>query len=336
MTSQTPYEQIKFINDVIKDREDKKQPTFFSVKVERYGELTPMVNKEPGGNFYETILQYLTKYELSALIIELYSGKSHNVREPFQQFRLIIKKAPVITMGSTDNSIDIPVTHSETVISPEKHFFGMAEKERQVMMLEFDIKRLSYENEELRRKLKKKKKLIAELETEIGKTEKEKKDSLGNVTLGYIGANALEQFVKSDVGSGLLGIFKGKAGELGNTQTPPPQSNQSEQKSTATVMTDKEKPLSENEKIRKQLINYITSFLEKSNDTVLRAYYELLIELGSDTQLLLSITDQVKNYLSKQSSSMEKEMKSNINTHNNSPIQETENEDEQENFNDSS
>lgn len=66
MTTQTPYEQIRFINDAIKDRQEKNQATFFSVKLDRLGALTPLATKENGASFYETIIQYLTKYDMSA------------------------------------------------------------------------------------------------------------------------------------------------------------------------------------------------------------------------------------------------------------------------------
>lgn len=318
MATQTPYEQIKFINDVIKDRQDKNQPTFFSVKVERYGEVTPMVNKEQGANFYETILQYLTRYELSALIIELYNGKAHNIKDPFQQFKLILKKSTDISLGLSNNADDIKLSPTEMVISPEKHFFTMAEKERQVMLLEFDLKRLQYENEELKRKNKKKKNYIAQLETELGRTEKDKKNSLGNVSFGMIGANAIESFAKSSFGLAVLkNVFGAKeeflSGLLGEAATNLPPVN--ETKSTASVITNSEplqeekQPLTENEKIRNGIKKSITDFLDKLNDGVLRNYFELVQLLGSDTETIQSILLQIKAYREKQKAFIEQKMK---------------------------
>ncbi|MBA2612944.1 MAG: hypothetical protein H0U95_13305 [Bacteroidetes bacterium] len=335
MATLTPYEQIKFINDVIKDRQDKNQPTFFSVKVERYGEVTPMVNKEQGANFYETILQYLTRYELSALIIELYNGKAHNIKDPFQQFKLILKKSSDISLGNSDKNNDIQLTTTETIISPEKHFFTMAEKERQVMLLEFDLKRLQYENEELKRKNKKKKNYIAQLESELGKTEKDKKNSLGNVSFGMIGANAIESFAKSSFGLAILKKVFGANEEmlnglLGINVTNKEETN--EPKSIATVITTSEnpqeqkEPLTENEKIRITIKKFITEFLDKSDDTVLRSYYELVQLLGSDMETLQSILNQVKEYREKQKAFIEQKIKSSSNKNEGSEIKEDEEE----------
>lgn len=345
MATQTPYEQIKFINDVIKDRQDKNQPTFFSVKVERYGEVTPMVNKEQGANFYETILQYLTRYELSALLIELYNGKAHNIKDPFQQFKLVLKKSTDISLGNINNNDDLKITASETVISPEKHFFTMAEKERQVMLLEFDLKRLQYENEELKRKNKKKKNYIAQLENELGKTEKDKKNSLGNVSFGMIGANAIESFAKSSFGLAVLkNVFGAKeeflSGLLGEGVVNSTPSDQT--KSTASVITSnepvqEEKPsLTENEKIRNTIKKSITDFLDKVDDSVLRNYYELIQLLGSDTETIQSILLQIKAYREKQKAFIEKKMKNSSKQNEGSENEESENEDDESELDDTS
>ncbi len=340
MSSQTPYEQIRFINDVIKDRQEKNQPTFFSIKLDRFGALTPLATKESGATFYETIIQYLTKYDISALIVELYNGKSHNVKDPFQTFKIVVKRNAEVS-GLCD-SPELKVTPSETVITTEKHFFSMAEKERQVMMLEFDIKRLQYENEELKKKNKKKKNYIAELEAELGKTETAKKNSLGNISLGLAGANALESFAKSSFGLGILkNVFGMKeetlSGLLGSElsqgeQTPP------ETKSTASLITKSEEkpaakaPQTKEEKYRAEIKTFINQFLDSCNDQTLRTYYELIQYLGADLETLQSVLTQVKSYREKQKAAI----RQNINTSVNSNIQGTNNGSDDTDLNDTS
>lgn len=309
MSVQSPYEQIRFINDVIKDRSAKNEKTFFSVKLERMGVVTPLVNKEDGNVFYETIIQYLTRYDLSALIIELYHGKSHNVREPFQVIKIAIKRSQDLTLGNTDKNT-VEFVESETLINPEKHFFTMAEKERANIMLEFRIKQLEWENEILKKKNKKKKQHIEELEKELDKTEKSKKHSLGNVTLGNVTANALSTFAKSEFGIGILkNVFGAKQevlnGLLGldENHSEKAEGESNEEKSTATIVTEnkegqetkKEKEkLSESDKIRLQIIKYINDFLLNADDAVLRLYYELVVLIGKDTALLQKIYLQLK------------------------------------------
>jgi hypothetical protein len=208
------------------------------------------------------------------------------------------------------------VTPAETVITTEKHFFTMAEKERQVMMLEFDIKRLQYENEELKKKNKKKKKYIEELEAELGKTEKEKKNSFGNLSLGLAGANALESFAKSSFGMGLLkGVFGAKPemlnGLLGNEESKPKE--ETETKSTASIITPEKTPQTKEEQIRSEIKKFIIQFLDASSDTTLRLYYELMQYLGADNQLLASVLQNIKAYRQSQKSANPKQMNGNAN-----------------------
>lgn len=317
MAQQTPYDQIRFINDAIKDRQEKNQATFFSVKLERFGALTPLATKEPGENFYETIIQYLTRYDITAIIVELFNGKSHNVKDPFQTFKIVVKRSAEVN-GLCDEP-ELKVSPAETVITTEKHFFTMAEKERQVMMLEFDLKRLQYENEELKKKNKKKKHYIEELEAELGKTEKAKKQALGNVSLGLVGANALEGFAKSTFGLGILkNVFGMKEdtlnGLLGLEENTSTAGTTNEPKSTASIITKQEEPVKEpqtkEEKFRAEIKNFINQFLDSCNDKTLRLYYELIQYLGADTETIESVLKQIKSYREKQQAAFKEKMKS--------------------------
>lgn len=297
MSGQSPYEQVRFIRDVIKDRTDKSQPTFFSVKLESFGSLTPLVDKEQGSLFYDTIIQYLMRYDLSALVVELYRGKSHNIKEPFQSFRILIKRSPNVNLSGFEKREDLIHANAETIISPEKHFQSMATKE-------FDLLRLQYENDVLKKKNKKKKEYIKQLERELQKAEKEKANSLGNVTLSTVASGAMEKFARSQFGIGLLKDVFGAKDEVinGLLGTETEEGNVEEKKSTATIVKkdtpEKEEPknLSENEKIRLQILKQITSLLESSDDAVLRLYYELILLIGKDLSLLQSLFMQIKKY----------------------------------------
>jgi len=293
MSAQTPYEQVRFIRDVIKDRTDKSQPTFFSVKLESFGNVTPLVDKEQGSLFYDTIIQYLMRYDLSALIVDLFHGKSHNIKDPFQSFRIQIKRSPNVSLSGIDKKENVELTQSETIISPEKHFHTLATKE-------FDLLRLQYENDVLRKKNKKKKAYIKELEAELAKSEKEKTGGIGNVALGSVASNAIEKFARSQFGIGLLkNVFGAKDEVLQGLLGAGTEETQTEEtKSTATLIkkSEEEKQLTGDEKIRYQLKKHIIQFLEKSDDATLRLYYEIILLIGGDVQLLQSIFMQIKKY----------------------------------------
>lgn len=290
MLTQNPYEQIKFIRDVIKDRADKSQPTFFSVELESFNNVTPLVEKEPGSMFYDTLIQYLTRYDVAAIIIKLYHGKSHNIKEPFQTFRIVLKKSPNVSLSGIEKKDDSLALHQEAIISPEKHFQTLAENN-------FNLLRLQYENDVLKKKNKKRKNYIIELEATISKMEKEKEKSLGNVALGSVASNALENFAKSNFGIALLkNVFGAKdeaiKGLLGTYQTRPAQEEAPTSK--ASIIKEEPKPETENEKTRRQIIEAIADFLPKTDDGTLRLYYELIRLIGTDIKLLQRVYLTVK------------------------------------------
>lgn len=292
MSTQSPYEQIKFIRDVIKDRTDKAQATFFSVELESFGTVTPLVEKENGALFYDTVIQYLTRYDIAALIIKLYHGKSHNIKEPFQVIRVPIKKAPAMSLMGADKKQGIEHLQQETIISPEQHFQKLAENQ-------FNLLRLQYENDVLKKKNKKKKAYIQELEKEIARHEKEKKGGLGNVTLGNVASNALENLAKSNFGIAMLKnvfgandeVIQGLTGEIKEAKPALPEEN-----SKASIVVKEEKPLTETERIRKEIIRTIVEFLEKSDDGLLRLYYEFIQAVNNDTKLLQALYLQAKKH----------------------------------------
>ncbi len=304
MNTQSPYEQIRFIHDVIKDRKDKNQSTFFSVKLVRLDKVTPLVDKETGDTFYETIIQYLTRYDVSALIIELYHGKAHNIKEPIDKYTIQLKRNSDLGSISIIPKEEVQVTQTESVVSTEKHYAGLFEKERGLLMLEFELKRLQLEHDELKKKYKKKKQYIEELEAELDTKEKQKKHSLGNVSLGLVASNALEGFAKSNFGIGILkNVFGAKEevlnGLLGldENSTNNEENKEPEQNSTATIITkpkQENKPQSEQEKIRQYIIKQITDFMNDLDDGSLRLYYEIIQLIGKDQTKLQQVYSALK------------------------------------------
>ncbi|MDP2385685.1 MAG: hypothetical protein Q8M29_04900 [Bacteroidota bacterium] len=302
MNSQKPYEQIRFINDVIKDRKDKNQSTFFSVKLDIGGKETPLVDKETGDTFYETIIQYLTRYDIHAILIELYHGKAHNIKEPLQSFRIPLRRSSDMSLGIIQKE-DIPLTPAESVVTAERHFSGIMEKERQILFLDFEVRKLQNEVEELKKKNKKRKQYIEQLESEIGKTEKAKKHSLGNVSLGLVASNALESFAKSNFGIGILkNVFGAKEEVLNGLLGLDEQKEQTEknrepeQKASATLITKTKEPepQTEEEKIRRAVLKQLNEFLNSLDNGTLRLYFEVVKLIGTDQPKLQQVYTALK------------------------------------------
>jgi len=301
MNTQSPYEQIRFIHDVIKDRKDKNQSTFFSVKLVRGDKVTPLVDKETGDTFYETIIQYLTRYDVSAIMVELYHGKAHNIKDPIDKYTIQLKKSSDLGITYTPKE-EMQVTQAESVVSTEKHYAGLFEKERGLLMLEFELKRLQLEHEELKKKYKKKKQYIVELEEELEGKEKQKKNSLGNVSLGLVASNALEGFAKSSFGIGILkNVFGAKEevlnGLLGLDVNDTSTNEAPEQNSQASIIskpTGETKPQTEQEKVRQYVIKQITDFMNSLDDGSLRLYYEIIQLIGKDQKKLQQVYSALK------------------------------------------
>ncbi len=194
-------------------------------------------------------------------------------------------------------------------MSSEKHFTSVLERERQILNLDNDLRRLTTENEELRKKNKKKKDYILELETEIEKIEKGKKNSLGNISLGIVASNAFENLAKSEFGLGLLkGIgMKQEAinGLLGIDIRETIENKTPEEHSTATIITKPktESPtkdkntsnLTKEEKARQFVLKHINDTMISADDTILRLYYELVVMLGKNLLKLQQVYVAVKH-----------------------------------------
>lgn len=300
METRSPIDTINFIERVIKDRGLKKQATFFTIKLENGDSITPMTGREEGSTFKDSVIGYLTGYNVNALIVELFSGKSPSVKGPFEKHRIALNRTGEVSISGVRN--DFEITPAETVISPDKYINSVLLRERQITDLITRNTLLEKERDELKQKNKKKKKKIEELETELGRQERAKNKSFGNITLGNVASNALESFAKSDFGIGLLkNVFGAKQdvinGLLGIDQDS---ETTTEQKTKATVVIEKEpeikKELSQEEKIRLEIIKHIRDFLKGSNDAVLRLYYELINLMRDDVALLQSIYSQVKAF----------------------------------------
>ena len=85
-----PSAQFDYIGDIIKEREQKSLPTYYTISIEQYDKTTPVAEKEEGyENFKKQILKYTSDYNLTSITIFLFSGKSRNVKA-FQTFKLEI------------------------------------------------------------------------------------------------------------------------------------------------------------------------------------------------------------------------------------------------------
>lgn len=318
-TEKTPSELIDHIADLIKERESKELPTYYTISIEQYEKTTPVAEKEAGyENFKKQIQKYIANYQLTAIMVLLFSGKSRNNKHPFQSFKISLKKQnPPIVLGSNMEVEPTPeVQQLDSSIPVGRYYDEKFELQMRIMRTELEktnlVERLAHLQERYEDKLKEQEERIADklksyeeeieelesqiedFENEIRKGEKEKHNSFGNVALGSIGARIVETFAKSDMGAGvlkgLLGTegYSNLQGHLAGIENPAETSEPP--KDTARIITA---PANDP---RQNTFTYIQKVCDDLPDSHLRMLYDIC-EMGQknigDLQVLWNVCQQI-------------------------------------------
>lgn len=323
----TPSEIIDYIGDIIKEREQKSLPTFYTISIEQYERTTPVAEKEEGyDNFKKQVMKYMSDYNLTALIVQLYSGKSRNVRTPFQTFKVPLKKQnPTIILGGIEkNSSDAQQLDSSIPVG--RYYDEKFELQMRIMRIEMEKQNLTerliqlterYEDKlkeqdsrntekikSLEQEIKDLEQDIEDFEKEISKNEKDKHNSFGNVALGSISARAIEGFAKSSMGTGLLKGLLGDAGYetlQGHLAGIENEKTETLEKPTARIITE---PATNSTDPRALALNYIQKVGENLPDMYLRMLYDIA-EMAQkniqDLQVIWNVLQQIKQQRAKAS-----------------------------------
>ena len=303
----TPSEVIDHIADIIKEREQKNLPTFFTISIEQFEKTTPVAEKEKGyENFKQQVLKYMTDYQLTAIGVKLYSGQSRNSVKPFQEFKVqLVKTKPNVVFSTKGSTQESNIEQLESAVPLHRYYDEKFELQMRIMRIEMDKQTLServlqlterYEDkikeQELRfvEKLKlietEKQELedeIKDYEKEIAKNEKDKHNSFGNIALGSISSRAIENLAKSDLGTGVLKSLLGDAGyqtlqgHLAGIESD--KQNSEPQKETARIITQTN-PTDP----RQVALNFIQAVAEKLPDMYLRMLYDIADMSQKNTQ----------------------------------------------------
>lgn len=318
----TPSEIIDYIGDIIRERENKSLPTFYTISIEQYEKTTPVAEKEEGhDNFKKQVLKYMSDYNLTAITVQLFSGKSRNVKTPFQTFKVQLKKQnPTIILGGIEKNTS-EVQQLDSSIPVSRYYDEKFELQMRIMRIELEkqtltdrivqlteryedklkeqdsrngeaVKRFEEEIENLEEEIK-------ELENEILKNEKDKHNSFGNVALGSISARAMEGFAKSNIGTGLLKGLLGEAGYetlQGHLAGIEKEKNEAPEKPTARVISETDTDP------RTVALNYIQKVGENLPDMYLRMLYDIA-EIANknvqDLQVVWNLIQQIKQQRAK-------------------------------------
>lgn len=303
----TPSQLFNHIAEVIKEREQKSIPTYYTISIEQYGKTTPLAEREEGHeNFRKQVLKYMSDYTPDTVIVELFTGKSKKVRQAFQLFKVPMKKiSPTIILGTTEPEPALQQTDSHIPVS--RYYDEKFELQMRIMRSEMEKQGLTdrlmqlqerYEEKlkDAERQAEEKNKLlkekveeletdIEELEKELARNEKEKHNAFGNIALGSIGARTVENLVKSDLG---MGILKGLLGTDGfatlqghlsgiEKENKPIESTNN---SARVISGEKNDP-------RETALNYIRNVGEALPDAHLRILYEISALAEKDKENLI-------------------------------------------------
>jgi hypothetical protein len=318
----TPSEIIDYIGELIRERENKNLPTFYTIGIEQYEKNTPVAEKEEGyDNFKKQVMKYMSDFNLTAITIQLFSGKSKNVKSPFQTFKVSLKKQnPTVVLGNTDYGMEKQtndVQQFESAIPVGRYYDEKFELQMRIMRIEMEkqslTERLIQLTERYEDKLKEqdtrnaeKIKLLEEeivdlqqqiddFEKEISKNEKDKHNSFGNIALGSISARAIESFAKSNMGTGLLKGLLGTSGYetlQGHLAGIENEKIQTPEKPSARIISE---PDTNNP--REVALNYIQKVGESLPDMYLRMLYDIVETAEKniqDLQVVWSLMQQMK------------------------------------------
>ena len=319
-----PSAQFDYIADIIKERVNKNLPTFYTIAIEQYEKSTPVAEKEEGyENFKQQILKYTSDYNLTAITILIFSGRSPRSK-PIQTFKIpLIKQTPTIVFSGLEKQ-NPGIEQLDSSIPVGRYYDEKFEYQLRIMRNEMEktnlLEKINQLTERYEEKLRDKdllhtqeiknlkdeidglKEDLFEYEREIAKNEKDKHNSFGNIALGSISARAIEGFAKSPIG---LGVLKGLLGAEGfetlqghlsgieneGKETPVPE--------TARIITQ---PVTNTPDPKQIVINYIQKVYTALPDKQLRMVYDIMEVVESnlkDLELLWRVALQVKDQRNK-------------------------------------
>jgi|GEM_PF-2504406 len=319
-----PSAQFDYIADIIREREQKNLPTFFTICIEQYEKATPVAEKEQGyDNFKQQILKFTSDYDLTSISVSIFSAKSRNAKA-MQIFKVPLnKQTPTIVFSGMEKQ-NQGVEQLDSSIPVGRYYDEKFEFQLRLMRTEMEktnlLEKISLLTERYEEKLKDKdllhiqevknlkdeidglKEDLFEYEREIAKSEKDKHNSFGNIALGSISARAIEGFAKSPIG---LGVLKGILGDAGfetlqghlsgieneGKEIPVPE--------TARIITQ---PVTNTPDPKQIVINYIQKVYTTLPDKQLRMVYDIMevVERNlKDLELLWQVALQVKDQRNK-------------------------------------
>jgi|GEM_PF-5644910 len=279
MKTERPDEQINYIATLLRDAEGKGEPLYFTIKIERFGEITPSIQRGKGEfNYMSEVNNCLLKLP-DALIVELFSSKSPNNKQPQSMWKIPIRKnVPEITRPSSLGQVE--TVQSESQVNYSKYMDDQLALKSQQLETNFEKRLLEYD-------VKVKNERIAKLESEAKETE-EYIEQLEDELEKFKSKNstgAYAEKISDALVKGLLGMTEDKGKQLSGTENG---SVKVTVKGETGAETNAPPAQSQEKKQHLAVVELIAHYLKGVPSEVLRKVYQLLTEIEADkTKTLL-------------------------------------------------
>jgi hypothetical protein len=312
-TDNTPSEIINYIAELLRERQNKSLPTYYTISIEQYNKLTPVAEREEGHeNFKKEIFKYISDYNLTSILIQLYTGKSRKSKTPIQEFKIPVKKQDLLILNGLAEKSSPEIAQSENSVPVHRYYDEKFELQMKIMRTEMEkqafldkIAQLTdrYEDRIKDNDIRHKERIsqlendirdleseVKEFEREIHRYERDKHNAFGNIALGNIGARIAENFARSDMGSGILKGFTQLQGHIQGSENPtaPIQKSETNARIIETGSGETNNPRQTN----LQLILKASESLDENNQKML---CDILDYHTRDTRLLKAFWEQLES-----------------------------------------
>lgn len=279
--------KIDYIQGLIGQKIANNLPCFYTIKVIQDGVTATLIERKPGDeNFTKEAQAICEANRPDALMIELWKSIGRKVKNPESDFYIDMKgqgiSAPVkAEQIGGDSSFMI----AELRRNFDQQLQGVRELSglhSQLTITQLELKHAENKIEQLEGDLEEAEQHIDKLEREL--QNRPQLSGPGGVNIIEIGSHLLEGVLRRNpsILGGALGMSNDQVKGLFTNNNPQALPPAEQKQGTATATVQAQETLSENDKVRADVIESIAGYLRTLPDAHLRKVYDLMCALGKD------------------------------------------------------
>lgn len=298
--NETPKETIQKITGVLKKKEDKKIPYYYSIRAEIAGGVVQIADRETGlQNFIAEMKRLLAHDKPEMVIVEVFTGKSKKVREAQTTWQFYLNPSQSLQIQQGFALSGTPeVVKSETFTDNETHYREKLDLQEKRLNADFEKRLMEYEMKRKDEKIDELKKELDELDKYAEGLEKqlEKRPQftgLGGINLLDMGSYMLEGFIKRNpqvLKTALRLSDQQLAGLFPENENQPAPAPQQIGQATVTVQAATENQTPEQQQ-RTKLQNDLNGFLSSLDNTMFVRVFNIMAAIQNNPALAEQLTD---------------------------------------------